>query len=685
MAHDLQGSPHETADTDLLNALVETKHPLIAMIRTNFDQADRARRPKSDQWLCNLRAVRGTDSQAPMRPQSEVSKIYVRTTNTKTRAAYAQLNEAILSSDKFPIAVRPTPIPDGIAEYAHMKDPEAPQGPQSQADSLNVGFEGDGIDLPPGATQAQMSSILGSAYSEGLEESMFEEGNDAMGTGIQLTPAKAAARKMEKMIQDQLDESKARAGLRRALYECVMLGAGAMKGPFTENVMTNDWVQGKNIQSVKQIPKISFVSLWDLYVDPNAYNTSDIEWVIERHRLNAAQLKDLAKQPLFDPDVIERLARTGGNYTQQYHEYELHENNETENEQYLFEVLEYWGYVSTHDAVTKLGLNVPEGSGDTIQVNAWISGDEVLRVNINPFVPSRIPYFIFPYEEDPYSIYGTGIPELMEDLQYLMNGMTRLAVENAMLAGNVILDVDKQALAAEADMTLYPGKIFERQAGATGNAVNAINIPFVAHQNMQMFTQFRQMTDESTGIQSISHGQTGVTGTGRTASGLSLLLDSASIAIKNVIRNIDDNLLKPLATAYFQWNMQYNSQEHAEIKGDLEIKAMGSHNLITKERRAQSLQTFLQLSTNPAIAPLIRLPKVIKELAIQLDMEPEEILNSPEESIIYAQIMALQNPQGGQANQLPADAAPAPGSEGFTGNTEGAGNQQGINGQEGVQ
>lgn len=669
---------------DLEAMLSAGQNPLIGYIKMKFDQADRARRTKENKWMDNLKAVRGQDSKSSLRPESEVASIYVRTTTTKTKAAYAQINEALLSGEKFPIAVLPTPIPEGIAEFVHLKEPDdQAQAPEGQ--DLNVGFEGDGVELPPGATQSSVSALIGSAYSEGLKEEMFEEGNDAMGTGIQLSPAKQAARKMEKMIHDQLDEAKARMGLRRALYELCMLGTGAMKGPFSETKTVHNWVDGQLQAETKKFPAVSFVSLWDLYVDPNAYNTNDIEWIIERHRMNLSQLQALPDQsPLFDRAAIEALILEGHNYTLQPHEHELRDNIAHETEHELFEVLEFWGYMDTKMAINDYGLNVPEGSGPTVQVNAWISGGQVLRLTVNPFQPARIPYFLFPYEEDPYSIYGTGIPELMEDLQYLMNGMTRLAVENAMLSGNIILDVDKQALAAEDDMKVYPGKIFERQAGATGNAVNAIEIPHVANQNMQMFAQFRQMADEATGIQSILHGQTGVSGTGRTASGLSMLMDSASMSIKNVIRNIDDHLLKPLAMSYFQWNMQFMSDEHKEIKGDLEIRALGSFNLISKERKAQSLQTFLQLSTNPQLAPLIRLPTIVKELAIQMDMDPEEILNSPEEAMVYAQLMAMNQQAGGgqQAGSLPADQAPAPGEDGFTGNIAGAGNQAGINGTE---
>lgn len=660
-----------------LEKQLNVQNPLIQMVKDRYLQADRARKPKETQWIKNLKAIRGNDATESLRPQSEVSKVYVRTTTTKTKAAYAQINEALLSGDSFPIAVAATPVPTGIAEFVHLAQEPEPQNP------LNVGYAGDGVELPPGATQQDMPNILGSAYSKGLDESLFQEGNDATGTGAQLSPAKQAARKMEKCIQDQLTESKARNALRRALYELCMLGTGAMKGPFTTLQSSNEWVEGKLQATEKELPSVSFVSLWDLYVDPNAYNSQDIQWIVERHRLNLNQLHDLGKQPLFNQDAINVCASFGGNYREMPHEHQLrHETNISETEGELFEVLEFWGYLSVQRAM-EVGLEVPQGTKGTVLANVWVCGDQVLRTTVNPFTPSRIPYFLFPYEEDPYSIYGTGIPELMEDLQYLMNGMARLAVENAMLAGNVILDIDKSSLANETDLSVYPGKVFERTHGGAGQAVHAIEIPFVAHQNMQMFSQFRQLADEATGIQSILHGQTGVSGTGRTASGLSMLMDSASMSIKNVIRNIDDHLLKPLATAYFQWNMQFKTDEHPEIKGDLEIKALGAFNLITKERKAQSLQTFLQLSTNPQLAPLIRLPTIVKQLAIQMDMDPEEILNSPEEAQVYAQLMAMNQAAGGSqggGGSLPAPAAPAPGTEGFTGNTAGAGNELGING-----
>ena len=157
-----------------------------------------------------------------------------------------------------------------------------------------------------------------------------------------------------------------------------------------------------------------------------------------------------------------------------------------------------------------------------------------------------------------------------------------------------------------------------------------------------MFDKFRQLADESTGIPSYSHGQTGVQSMTRTASGMSMLLSAANLNIKTVVKNLDDFLLKPLGEAYFQWNMQFYQGDLA-VEGDLEIKATGTSSLMQKEVRSQRLTMFLQSVQNPAIAPFVKIPELVKELAYTLDLDPESIINDPNEAEIYAKIIGLQN------------------------------------------
>ena len=131
------------------------------------------------------------------------------------------------------------------------------------------------------------------------------------------------------------------------------------------------------------------------------------------------------------------------------------------------------------------------------------------------------------------------------------------------------------------------------------------------------------------------HGQTGVTGTGRTAAGLSMLLGSASLSMKTVIKNVDDYMLKPLGEAFFQWNMQFN-EDTPDIEGDLEIKPRGASAVMQKEVRTQRLTALLQTVSNPMLAPFIKLPNLMRELAISQDIDPDSLVNDMSEAAIYA-------------------------------------------------
>ena len=192
----------------------------------------------------------------------------------------------------------------------------------------------------------------------------------------------------------------------------------------------------------------------------------------------------------------------------------------------------------------------------------------------------------------------------MDDTQTLMNGFMRMAIDNAALSGNLIIEVDETNLVPGQDLSVYPGKIFRRQGGAPGQAIFGTKFPNVSNENMQLFDKARVLADESTGFPSFAHGQTGVMGVGRTASGISMLMNAASSGIKAVIKNVDDYLLKPLGENLFSFNMQFNYDE--KTKGDLEIKARGTESLMANEVRSQRLMQFLGVTSNPALAPFAK-------------------------------------------------------------------------------
>jgi len=403
---------------------------------------------------------------------------------------------------------------------------------------------------------------------------------------------------------------------------------------------------------------LEFVSIWDFFPDPNATNIDEAEYVFHRHRMNRTQLRGLGKMPYFDKEAIRECLQLGPNYVEKDYEQELKDDNR--NDEYgsqQFEVLEYWGVMDA-EYCRQVGMEIDEDIDDLdeVQINAWLCGGKMLRAVVNPFTPFRIPYHAFSYEKNPYSFFGIGVAENMDDSQKIMNGHARMAIDNLALSGSVVFDVDETALVGGQSMEIYPGKVFRRQAGVPGTAINGLKFPNTTNENMQMFDKFRQLADEQTGIPSYSHGQTGVQSMTRTASGMSMLLGAASLNIKTVIKNLDDFLLKPLGEAYFQWNMQF-LESKLGTEGDLEVKATGTNSLMQKEVRSQRLTMFLQTAANPAVAPFIKMNKLISELAYSLDLDPDELMNDPEEAAIMAQIIGMQNagqtpsPEAGPADQ----------------------------------
>jgi hypothetical protein len=372
--------------------------------------------------------------------------------------------------------------------------------------------------------------------------------------------------------------------------------------------------------------------------------------------MNKSQVRGLTRMPYFDKDAIRTALQMGPNYEPKDYEQEL--KDDQRGEDYgsgQFEVLEYWGVMDAEYA-REVGMEVAEDVDDLdeVQINAWICNGLVLRAVVNPFTPHRLPYHAFPYERNPYSFFGIGVAENMDDSQKIMNGHARMAIDNLALSGSLVFDVDESALVGGQSMEIYPGKVFRRQAGVPGQAINGLKFPNTSNENMMMFDRFRQLADEQTGIPSYSHGQTGVQSMTRTASGMSMLLGAASLNIKTVIKNLDDFLLRPLGEAYFQWNMQF-LDEKLNIQGDLEVKATGTNSLMQKEVRSQRLTMFLQTAQNPAVAPFIKIDKLISELAYSLELDPDEILNNAEEAALMAQIIGMQNNAGQTAN---AEASP---------------------------
>ena len=657
------------------------RNNFVGLVNDRFASAEHSRDLDESRWLTAYHNYRGLYAKNVKFRESEKSRVFVKVTKTKVLAAFGQLVDVVFGANKFPIGIQETKLPEGVLKYAHVDVQNPLPGLETTQEQMeeetespfDVGYEGDGKILKAGATFGKGKFEDTPLEVQLEEQDKLSEGLSPNPQAPEVNPAQEAARRMEQLIHDQIEESNGASEIRNSLFEASLFGTGIVKGPFNFNKTLHKWEQQEDGERVYRpvdvrVPRLEFVSIWDFFPDPNATSINECEYVFHRHRMNRTQLRGLTKMPYFDKEMIRDCLRMGPNYVEKDYEQELKDDNKSD--AYgasQFDVLEYWGAMDA-EYCRQIGMELPDEIDDLdeVQVNAWICNGLLLRAVVNPFTPFRIPYHAFAYEKNPYSFFGIGVAENMDDSQKIMNGHARMAIDNLALSGSLVFDVDESALAGGQSMEIYPGKVFRRQAGVPGTAINGLKFPNTSTENMMMFDKFRQLADEQTGIPSYSHGMTGVQSMTRTASGMSMLLGAASLNIKTVIKNLDDFLLKPMGESYFQWNMQFLDNE-LDVKGDLEVKATGTSSLMQKEVRSQRLTTFLQTIQNPAVAPFIKVNKLISELAVSLELDPDELMNDPDEAALMARIIGMQN--AGQATG--AEAGPNNQQQGAMGTPEG--------------
>ena len=665
---------------------------VVDLVKKHYKKASDARETEETRWIQAYRNYRGLYGPDVQFTSTEKSQVFVKVTKTKVLAAYGQIIEVLFGNNKFPVTVDPTILPEGVEEAVHfesnseIKKARAPTAEETK--------------LLPGETMPELKERL-AGLTEKLEPviDQLKEGVGTTPTQVTFHPAMVAAKKMEKKIHDQLEESNANKQLRVAAFECALFGTGVMKGPFAIDKEYPSWnEEGEYNPTIKTIPQTSSVSLWNFYPDPDAANMDEAEYVVERHKMSRSQIRALKRRPFFRSNAIDTAIEVGESYIKEWWEQAM-EDDAQESKAERFEVLEFWGSVDT-DVLEGHDVDVPSDLADMdqVSVNIWVCNGKVLRLVMNPFTPSIIPYYAVPYEVTPYSLFGVGIAENMDDTQTLMNGFMRMAVDNAALSGNMLIEVDETNLVPGQDLSVYPGKVFRRQGGAPGQAIFGTKFPNVSNENMQMFDKARVLADESTGFPSFAHGQTGVSGVGRTASGISMLMSAANGSIRNVVKNVDDYLLAPLAKAFFNFNMQFDYDE--EIKGDLEVKARGTESLMANEVRSQRLMQFLGVVQNPVLAPFAKMDYIVREIAKSMDLDPDKLVNNMADAAVQAEVLKkfkeenpppappagagppppggpqkppagvqAQDTQGSGGGTIGTGTAPTPGEQGFSANT----------------
>jgi len=621
-------NPDSTQDQEIMN--------LGARLNQLYSEYKDARRETENDWISDLRQFSGQYDPETLARLAEASgtrsKVFVGLTRTKVMSAYSRIVDLLFqSSDSF-YGIKPTPRPS----INPMKRAEMQQQLIQNIVALGQG-------QPPEVIQ-QVLAENEARIQEGLQEQEQQW-------------ADKAAEEMKEDIDDQLIEENTEQKMKEAILESCIFGSGAIKSGTIkieqrqsyQRVIGEDGQEGFAMAMEEVVkPEIESVSIFDLYPDPYCTSLENCSGLFRRHVLTRRQFRELADLPSFDTEVILSILKDNrkGNHDEQDHERTRREiaGITDVGDSHRFELLEFWGTLDGYD-LKDAGVELPEGSDPSadFDANIWIVDSKVIRATLNPIKGYRIPYQVFPYERSPHQFWGVGVPRMMRDSQQTMNAVTRIWLDNMALSSGPMVEVNTDLLAAGEDPTdLHPWRVFLR-SGGDGSMPAVRYYQPVANANglNQIIEIFRRFADETTSLPSYTHGEQ-TKSLNKTATGISMLMGAANVALKSTIKNIDDFLIRPMIESLFHFNMEYGTNERA--KGDLKIVARGSTALVQKEVQSQRLLQFLSLVSNEADASLVDRPRLLRDIARSMDIDPDDVVKT-EEQLIAEQQAAIQQQQ----------------------------------------
>lgn len=614
---------------------------LSAYVRRCYEEAKTAKSDVTERLLRAERQRRGVydpDKLAMIRDTGG-SDIFMMLTDIKCRAAESWIKDVMLSTGEKSWSLKPTAEPE-VPDVLRNEIIEAVTLEADQVQSAGIGVNPQTIDKRMEEIHAEVKKRL-------------------------MEHAKDASMKMERRILDKMQDAKFDSTLSEIIYDFVTFPAAFIKGPMIRTKKVMKW--GASWQpKVEEVIVEDFerVSPYDIFPSPNA-NTCQDGYLIHRHQMTRADIESLRSTPSFDQKAIDEVLRLYGRsglreLVQSDTERNLLEGrNNTLIGTELIESVEFWGSVSGY-MLKEWGMTDVEDYRE-YEVNVWMVGSYVIKCVKNPDPLDRRPYSKASWETIPGAFWGLALPEMMTDIQTVCNAAARALANNMGIASGPQVEVSVDRLPDGEDLTkIYPWKIWQTTSDRTGGGQPAVRF-YQPNMNadalLAVYQYFQRIADEVTGVPNYIYGSGQASGAGRTASGLSMLMENAAKGIKQAILSLDAATTDVIHRLYDHL-MIYDDDN--SIKGDMQIVPAGVVGTLLKESVQQRRNEFLQLTSNPVdiqiMGPSGR-AMLLREAAKALNMDIDKIIPDPEKVMeaqkMLSEMAAQQQPEPAQPEQLP--------------------------------
>lgn len=570
------------------------------------------------------------------------TEIYMMLTSNKCRAASSWIRDVFLgSNDEKPWSLRSTKEP--TLHPGILKAITAQATQQAMALEQSTGQQ---------VTPEVMSEVVGFIKDRVMCET-YERSNQQVD-------------RMESKMEDQLQEGGFNVAMSQFIEDIVTFPSAFLKGPIVRRKPRMQWLPTADGQYVLDVGD-QLVLEWER-VDPfNIYpapNSADMDdgYVIERHKLSRTDLNELIGVEGYSDGAIRAVLDEHGRNG--LHDWLYIDVTKAQvegkstvavlaNPEASIDALQFWGSVQGK-MLLDWGIEAEQIDDPLKEYNCevWLIGNWVIKAVINADPLGRKPYYKASYEEIPGVFWGNSVADLIRPCQEGCNASMRAMVNNMGIASGpqAVINVDR--LPSGEDVTqMYPWKIWQTTSDPYGSSAPPVTFfqpgSFIG-ELQAVYNQFSNTADEYSGIPRYMSGES-AGGAGRTASGMSMMMNNAGKALKQVIANIDTHVMQPLLERLYFYNMRYS--DDPELKGDVNIIARGANSLIVKENAQLRRNEFLQIvGSNPVFSQIVGadgIANLLREQAKTLDMDTDKLI--PPEFVRKALAAAQQQAMAQQA------------------------------------
>lgn len=459
---------------------------------------------------------------------------------------------------------------------------------------------------------------------------------------------------MSDTIETQLANTKYSFQSRKAMWDRVVLGTGVLKGPVSAGELVKSYRQIEGTQTwepaltVDSRPTLRRVNPWFFYPDETVEEQGKIGDSIEVHPMTGLELKKLMNHPGFMRTEIEKvLENKAEDYnSSNWTDFALLSENNPNLFKNKYMVLEY------HGPITRTQLDAfqieptYEALDDEYYGEVWVCQGEVIRLELETIEASfRIPYYISVWERDPGSVFGYGVPLMMDDAQRVVNEAWHMILDNSSMSSGPQVAMHKHLIEpASGKWELGPNNIWYLNDVGTRveDAIQFFNVPNVTQQIVPILQMAQGFAEEESQIPLITAGLASPE-PADTATGQLVMQQASTTLLDFMSEEWDDNMTGPIIEAFYSWNMQYNNRP--EIKGEYSVDVRTSTQYKNKQLHIRDLEKLsVEAAQNPELAKWINQRNLTRVRLSMMQIPDGSIVNTAEQVAEIEAQMANQPP-----------------------------------------